>query len=229
MLTYLCGIGWNPYGIINMEYNGIHLISSGIWWNTMIPYQYSTGIQVEWNWIIWIPCGIQWFHGMWWIPFHSIPPGFQWNIHMEFQYSIAIPYGMNVEKCTKMSGTSAKFIPYGIDTNSIWIPLECGGTVKTSHLASLVVSPCHLLLDSDCRPLAPLFVTPLHSSSAPSDQCHVSLQHLLYYHLHTVAYAYQLPCSLGGRWTVGLAFLYIVGMGTSGLSLFSSTAFHCSI
>jgi len=22
---------------------------------------------------------------------------------------------------------------YGIDTNSIWIPLECGGTVKTSR------------------------------------------------------------------------------------------------
>ena len=33
--------------------------------------------------------------------FHSIPPGFQWNIHMEFQYSIAIPYGMNVENPPK--------------------------------------------------------------------------------------------------------------------------------
>jgi len=62
------------------------------------------------------PCGIGWnsciSYGIW--IFHSISPGFQWNIHMEFGYSMAIPYGMNVEKCTKMSGTSAKFIPYGM-------------------------------------------------------------------------------------------------------------------
>src|SRR6266540_5870174 len=111
-----CGIQWNPSHFIwkLVEYNDsisiFHWNPGGMEWNTM-DSMWNT--MIPWNVMDSIPFHVE-YNG-----FHSIPPGFQWNIHMEFQYSIAIPYRMNVEKCTKMSGTSAKFIPYGIDTNSI--------------------------------------------------------------------------------------------------------------
>ena len=98
------------------------------------------GIHVEYVESIWIP-----WKELWWIPSHStwIPEEYS----MEYLNSMEFPYGMNMETYAKMAGPSAKQIPYGIHgihMELAWIPpgirLECGGTVKTSTLHSILLS-----------------------------------------------------------------------------------------
>ncbi len=107
MLTYLCGIGWNPYGI---QWNPSHFI-----WNLV---EYNDSISIfHWN-----PGGMELNHmdSMWntmipWNVMDSIPFHSTW-IPVEYSYGISIFHSYSIwNECGKMSGTSAKFIPYGMD------------------------------------------------------------------------------------------------------------------
>jgi len=125
-----CGIQWNPSHFIwkLVEYNDsisiFHWNPGGMEWNTM-DSMWNT--MIPWNVMDSIP-----FHSTW--------------IPVEYSYGISIFHSYSIwNECGKMHQNEWNFSqihsiwnewnPYGIDTNSIWIPLECGGTVKTSKNA----------------------------------------------------------------------------------------------
>ena len=100
------------YGI-HVEFDGIHVESMWNIMESMWNRRESMWNVMESMWNIMESMESMW-NVMESIQFHN---GFQWNIpsfHMEFGYSMAIPYGMEMEYYTKMSGPSAKMIPYGI-------------------------------------------------------------------------------------------------------------------
>ena len=130
------------------------------WTNCMIllmgsiyTFKYYLDIHVE---SIWNPHGMSWNpHGMSWNVMESMES--TWNImesiegivmdstwipeeySMEYPNSMILPYGMNMEKNSKMAGLSAKNIPYGISMDSTWIPPGMWGHSKDLSMCSILM------------------------------------------------------------------------------------------